>query len=377
MDPGDPPQKVWSMFGCRSVAVAVTIALIGSAASKAAEPLSTAGTKPEASGGGFFTLPPGDRPLIVRAGFELLDVTSIDEEAATFEFSGVLMLSWRDTRLAFDPERTGVSEKVFQGRYQILELSPAWFPQVALTNGAGTFDRLASMLRIRPDGQCVLSELIQAEVSASFALRRMPFDSQELVGNFQLFGFDTSELAVELVPDQRMSPDFQVSVPQWDLRGYACSVLNIAAPFSMDGKQSSVMQMKINVKRQPLFVLRLVMMPVALIVIISWSIFWINHAPLGDRVSISFVGVLTAVSFQVVLKDLMPQVSSQTFLNAFVNISFWMTCASVVTVLVIGSLEESGANVRAKQLGHRCRWLFPLAYFVLIAISWLMSLSMS
>lgn len=41
-------------------------------------------------------LPPGDRPLIVKAGFMLYDINEIEESTETFEFEGALLLNWHD-----------------------------------------------------------------------------------------------------------------------------------------------------------------------------------------------------------------------------------------------------------------------------------------
>jgi hypothetical protein len=53
--------------------------------------------------------PPGERPVVVKAGFMLYDINEIEESTETFEFEGALLLTWRDPREAFDPETEGGS----------------------------------------------------------------------------------------------------------------------------------------------------------------------------------------------------------------------------------------------------------------------------
>ena len=84
--------------------------------------------------------PNGGEQVVVRAGFQLRDINSIDDEAETFEFSGVLTLKWQDPRQAFDPAETGVKEKIYQGDYQFNELSTGWYPQIFLANQSGMFE---------------------------------------------------------------------------------------------------------------------------------------------------------------------------------------------------------------------------------------------
>jgi len=48
-------------------------------------------------------LPPEDGPVEVTVSFDLRDIDHIDDEAETFEFTGVLKASWHDPQQAFDP----------------------------------------------------------------------------------------------------------------------------------------------------------------------------------------------------------------------------------------------------------------------------------
>lgn len=77
---------------------------------------------------------------MVNAAFEFRELSDIDDQAETFQFTGLLHLTWKDERQAFDPAVTGAQEVVFQGSYQFNELAPAWYPEVALANAAGMYE---------------------------------------------------------------------------------------------------------------------------------------------------------------------------------------------------------------------------------------------
>jgi hypothetical protein len=106
--------------------------------------------------------PKGDGPVVVRASFQVRDINDLDDEAETFEFGGVLKLTWHDERQAFDPAEAGVAEKIYQGAYQFNELSPAWYPQVVLVNESGLFEKHGVILRVQPDGTLTLVETVNA-----------------------------------------------------------------------------------------------------------------------------------------------------------------------------------------------------------------------
>jgi len=71
--------------------------------------------------------PPGDRPTEVLAGFYLSDLTRIEAENERCVFEGVLTLTWRDSRQAFDAEALGLKERVYQGSFQFNEVYEGWW----------------------------------------------------------------------------------------------------------------------------------------------------------------------------------------------------------------------------------------------------------
>ena len=93
-------------------------------------------TEPARAESAALDLPGRSAPVEVRAFFHLLDLQRIDDEAETFEFSGVMTLEWKDVRQAFDPSAEGVEEKLYHGDYQFNELEPSWYPQVILANAS-------------------------------------------------------------------------------------------------------------------------------------------------------------------------------------------------------------------------------------------------
>ena len=134
-------------------------------------------------------LPPGERPVVVKAGFMLYDINEIEESTETFEFEGALLLNWHDPRQAFDADAEGVAERVYKGSFQYSELYPGWKPQLFLANASGAYDRQGIMLRIAPDGTVWYLEEIDAIAESPMDLRFFPFDEQVLQIHFKFLGY--------------------------------------------------------------------------------------------------------------------------------------------------------------------------------------------
>ena len=318
----------------------------------------------------YYLGPPNyDGPVVVRAAFQLQDIVEIDDEAETFQFTGILTLTWRDTRQAFDPGKEQVQEKFYVGNYQFNEVSPSWYPQVVLANESGMYESYGVLLRVLPDGTSTLIQTVSAIAEADFRMRRYPFDEQRLEAVFQMIGFDSSEVVFEAVSSPVDSSWKNMPISQWELTGIRSSTGEQIASYAGKSGTSSIFTVGMEVQRKPFFVIRLVVIPLVLIVILSWSVFWMDRSSLGDRISVSFIGILTAVAYQNLVSEIVPHMSYFTLINAFLNFSFLVMCATVAVNLVVGAYDKNGKPNIGDRIDYYCRWIFPLIYFVLLLLS--------
>jgi hypothetical protein len=339
-----------------------------SAAAESDAPL-TASSEP------FLLAPPKEAgPVVVRARFDVYDVNEINDEMETFEFTGVLTLKWNDPRQAFDPAVAGVDEKVFQGGYQFNEVSTGWYPQLVLVNESGLYQKSGVVLRVQPDGTSTLVETLNAAAESEFSMRRFPFDGHRLEAIFEVLGFDRDEVLLQVEPDAANTLSSEVQIPQWSITGVSVSVQDRSAPYAGHQGVSSAFVMSIDVQRESFYMRRLVIIPLIVIVLLSFSVFWMDKSTLGDRLSVSFIGILTGVAYQIVMSDQLPSISYVTLMHGFLNLSFLTMCATVVINLVVGALDQKGEIARADRLDRHCRWIFPIAYFGLIFVMFLVAM---
>ena len=315
----------------------------------------------------LLTLPGDGRPTKVRAAFHLRNINWIDDETETFEFSGVLTLTWQDPRQAFDPAIEGIAEKIYQGAYQFNELSPAWYPQVVLANEVGVHEKDAVLLRVKSDGTSTLVETVNAVAKTKLNLRRYPYDSQHLEAVFEVLGVDTGEVSLEAEPIPGRSRGHEIRIPQWKLSEIGVSIRNSDAPYAGSRGVIPVFVLTVDVQRQSLFMLRLVVLPLILIVILSWSVFWMERSSLGERMDVSFVGILTVVAYQILISEILPHISYVTLIHAFLSLSFFFMCLTVVVNLVVGVCDKNGNFALGDRIDLFCRWGFPSLYVVSLA----------
>jgi hypothetical protein len=314
-------------------------------------------------------LPPGDRPVVVKAGFMLYDINEIEESTETFEFEGALLLSWQDPRQAFDPAAEGVTERVYKGDFQYTELYDGWRPQAFLANESGSFERQGTVLRIESDGTVWYIEEIDAVAESPMDLRFFPFDEQTLQIDFKFLGHGVDEVRFEPVEEysrllpQRGNP---VGNAGWAVGHYAVSAGEdqsaIAGPQAVG--QGSTLRIGVTAERRSGYLIRVVVLPLMLIVALSWVVFWMDRESLGNRMDISFIALLTVVAFQIMVEQALPAIPDLTLMAGFLAINYLLLAATIVVNLRVDQLDRAGRQTDGDALDLRCRWMFPLLYFV-------------
>ena len=121
---------------------------------------------------------------------------------------------------------------------------------------------------------------------------------------------------------------------------------------------ASAFVVRVELERESFFVVRLVVIPLMLIVMLSWSVFWMERSSLPDRISVSFIGILTAVTYQIVVSEIQPHISYVTLTHGFLDLSLLIMCATVVINVLAGALDKHGKVEAGDRVDRRCRWAF-------------------
>jgi hypothetical protein len=95
--------------------------------------------------------------------------------------------------------------------------------------------------------------------------RRLPFDRQHLGLVFRVFGFDASEVVFHADPNATSTDDFITRLPQWTVEGVSASTRTVDLADADSSDAASAFLGTMQVKRRPMFILRLVVFPMSAI----------------------------------------------------------------------------------------------------------------
>ncbi|MBT8450327.1 MAG: hypothetical protein KJO40_00030 [Deltaproteobacteria bacterium] len=331
-------------------------------------------------------IPRTEEPLEVWISFSLVNITAVNEKEETIEFDAMIHMSWMDPRLAYDPAEYGMAEgeftpgdysktprRVYLTDFAVKELFPGWWPSVVIPNGIGDRNTTNLSLGVWPDGRVGYAETFDATAETPMELRRFPFDKQALEVFIHPFVYDRDELV--LVPQDRLARSWNqnMGIAEWTRSDLTMTERPVEIGH-FDGSKTTISEFVISIglDRQPMHVLVSLVLPLVLLVWLTFSVFWMDQEGLSDRVNIQFIGILSVVAYYFVILDSVPDIDYLTLIDAFIIISFFMPAAGVVISLVVDKLNRRGRTELGDKVDRVCRWAFPLGYAAACFGTWIL-----
>ncbi len=317
-----------------------------------------------------FVTPP-ERPTEVQIGVFLVALTKVDppsEAFPTFRAEVFLDLRWRDPRVAFDPEEAGTDREVFLEHEAELQLERIWWPDVEFDNAQGTRHVEARELVILPDGTIEYSERFNGDFISHPDLRKFPFDAQHFDIRIESFAWD--ERFLKFVPYEPMigfNADHKSSL-EWDVK--RVSALVDSTKEVRSETTFSVFTLRMDVERVSGYYVWKIVLPLLLIVVFTWSTFWMPGEPSSGRMQRAFLALLTVVAFNQVVSRNLPRISYVTFIDAMVFLAFAFVGLTMGTIMYGQVKEHAGQREAGIVLDRKARWAFPLAFALATTVLW-------
>ena len=307
----------------------------------------------------FATPPNPEGPTLVDLGLFIVDITRINEVDNTFRIQGYIDLVWCDPRLAFDAEATSTGERLFIEHAAALELDRIWWPDLEFANQTEPRKNENRALVIRSDGTVDYEELFVAVLKSPFDLREFPFDRQLLEVEIESFIW-TDEVLRFHEETGKIGFSDTLEMPEWKIRSVESSVgsrkeVRDRAPFSE-------FLLRIEVARKPGYYIWKLVLPLVLLVCVSWIVFWLTDWLVNGRLGMAFRGVLIVVAYQFVISGSLPKVSYLTLMDSFLMFSFFMMVLTILQNTVISHYYLKERQEFAHRIDVASRWVFPIVY---------------
>ncbi len=302
---------------------------------------------------------PKGTPTRAEIGIYVLDVMAIDDATQTFEIDAAVTLRWRDPRLAFSVEEIGLEELM-------LPLDEVWSAELGSLNRREVETLLPDVVRVAPAGRVSYAQRIQATLASPLDLREFPFDTQILPIHIVAYRYGPEE--IEFVLNEELTGsrgDF--SVTGWEIEEGEPRIEPVQLP-GVEGQFAGV-SFYLEARRQSSYFGLTMMVPLVLIVLMAWTVFWIDPSVVPPQVGISTAAVFSLIAFRFSMHGELPNVDYMTRADQFLLGATLLVFAALGEVIVTARLAKQGNEARAHQIDRWGRWIYLGAFLVLAVFS--------
>lgn len=298
----------------------------------------------------------GEGPTRVYVAIFLLDVDEISSPNQSFDANVYLEFRWRDRRLA----HSGPNE-VSRSRVEV------WHPRIQLVNQKKVWPTFPDIVEVAPDGAVVYRQRVWGSFSQPLELQDFPFDRHVFKIQLASFGYTPGEVELVLDPDSVSGIAQHLSVADWEILGWE------AKPGSFEpapGEQTLAgVLFTFEAERHIGYFVWKVILPLVLIVVMSWIVFWIDPTEKATQMSVAITAMLTLIAYRFAIGSNLPNISYMTRLDIFILASTILVFASLVEVTVTHTLATHQKLEQARAIDDWARWLFPVAFVVVAFVT--------
>ncbi len=297
----------------------------------------------------------------VSVGIYVYDLGKISDVDTTFTVDFFMMLKWRDPRLASVLQERPI-------RHRMFKIDEVWDPHVTIINERNLSRRLRDTVKVDQEGNVIYFQRYQGTLSFDLALREFPFDAHVLPIEMAAVGYGPEEVEF-LVWEEKTGRGVTLSIVDWEIGPGAARVTPVYVPPA--GRKLAFYHYELPAKRYTAFYIWKVIVPLSMIVFMSFAVFWIDLTQIGPRMSIAAASVLTIIFFQFHLGKLVPWVPYFTRVDYFSLGSMLLVFLALAQAVSGNALIRWGCESLALNIQWWSRLLFPASFVALIIIAFL------
>ena len=298
-------------------------------------------------------------PTEVQLLIYLVDVDEIDSADQSFAASVYFAARWKNPLLNHKgpgPLNRGLSE--------------VWNPRLTIIGQQAVWKSYPEAVEIEPDGTVIYRQKIWGRFSQPLKLRDFPFDQQELSIHMVAAGLSEDHVKmVSMVNDAGRSSTIAetFSLPDFDVVSWEA----VPSPYFpvRGGEGVAGYEMRLQVRRQPTYYVLKVIIPLCLIVIMSWLPRWIAPEQSGTNIGISTSAFLTLVAYLFAITVLLPRVSYVTRMDRFILLSTLIVFAGLIQSVANTVFVRNDKQSLADKNDRISRYIYPVLLVLVLGVS--------
>ena len=179
-----------------------------------------------------------------------------------------------------------------------------------------------------------------------------------------LFGYSPAEVAFS-VHDGQTGQAEALTLAGWTV-GKGASLVR---PWRLieSGRELARFDTEYPIARRSFFYLLRLLLPLVMIVLMAWGIFWIDQKVAGAQLRLASSAFLTLMAYQFVVAGLLPKVSYLTRMDRFLLGNTFLIFLTLVKAVLAERLVSGGRITLAGRVNLAGRWVY-VGLFVLVTL---------
>ena len=281
----------------------------------------------------------------------MIDIDEVNSVAQSFKATVYAEFRWSDPDLVH-PGPDSFSKN----------LDDIWYPRTQILNQQRLVDTFPRTAEVQPNGEVIYRQRVWGDFSESLELREFPFDSQTLHVPLVNVKFGSRQVRYHVNPQSGVAATLRI--PDWQVRSW--DVTSTELPIGHDHTERPAVVFTLEVERYASFFILKVILPLILIVAMSWMVFWIDPSLAAPQISVAVTAMLTLIAYRFAIGGMVPRLGFLTSLDYFVMGSTVLVFAGLLEVVYTAHLFQSGQQERARAVDKKARWIIPLIYLCVV-----------
>ena len=298
-------------------------------------------------------------PTEVRVLVYVIDVDEIDSANQSFAASVYVEARWSIPAL-----RHKGPGPLYRS------LGDVWNPRLTIVNLQQQWSGFPDAVEISPDGEVVYRQRIWGRFSQPLDLLDFPFDRQLLDIRFASVGQLENEVKIiplKLEHGRGSGIGEHFSIPDFSVVSWKAESRPYMAFKGSPGTAGFLFQ--IEMARSPVYYLVKIIIPLCLIVMMSWAPNWIDPEQIGANLGISATSFLTLVAYLFATAVLLPRVSYITRMDRFILLSTVIVFMSLVQTVASAALVRRGKIRLVHRTDLASRIVYPIFLLMILYVS--------
>jgi len=300
------------------------------------------------------------KPKKVDVGIYVINIEDVNSAKQSYKATLAFDMQWNDPTLICD-----LSED--QGKIRKYDLESIWNPSMIIMNEERIVKQFQYKAWVDCQGNVDYGEIIYGDFVTIANIKEFPFDQRPLKIEIVSTEYETNEL--QFVNNKAITGRAEnFSVTDWHIEDTPVAKSE-AYHFKPGNRELSSFVYELTAKRNYNFFIWKIIIPLILIVVMSWAVFWIPPNQLGPQIGLSVTSMLTLIAYRFAIGHVVPNVAYLTRFDKFVFGSTLLVFFAFIEAIICGYLSHLDNDKLAKRIDWYSRFIFPAIFIAILVYS--------